>query len=181
MAATRLGVAALVLGSASVEAQYRPEIFAGPTVGRIHGPPGNATVTGFNLGFGIGLGGQSLLIGPEALLLNGTTQRVRAFAIAARLRQRAGTVHPHLLAAIGAYSWQTRPVLTLPELSVLGGGDWVETDSFSGSIGAGLTVGGLTKPLSGVVEARWHRNLNQNGADGSRSLLAMTAGIRLVW
>ncbi len=181
MAATGLGVVALVLGSASVEAQYRPELFAGPTVGRIHGPPGNATVTGFNLGFGIGLGGQSLLIGPETLLLNGISQRVRAFAVAVRLRRRVGTVHPHVLAAIGAYSWQTRPVLILPELSVLGGGEWVETDSFAGSIGAGLTVGGLTKPLSGVVEARWHRNLNQNGADGSRSLLAMTAGIRLVW
>lgn len=181
MKSGRCWLLAAVISGTKAEAQYRPEILVGPTFGRIHSPAGNATVAGLALGFGIGLGGQSVLIGPEAVLLAGGSQRVRAFAIAARLRQRVGALHPHLLASIGAYAWQQKTVLTLPELTVLGEADWRETDYLSGSIGAGLTVGGLDKPLSGVVEARWHRNLSQNDAAGSRALLALTAGIRLTW
>ena len=174
-------VVAVAAGSTLAEAQYRPELFAGPTIGRIHSPDGNATVAGLNLGFGIGLGGQSVLVGPEAFLLDGGVHRVRAFAIAARLRQRVGTLHPHLLVSVGTYAWQTKRVLTLPEFTVLGDSEWRETDYFSGSIGAGLTFGGLEAPVSGAVEARWHRNLGRTEAAGSRSLLALTAGVRLIW
>lgn len=182
MGASRIGcwVAALALVSRGVEAQYRPEIFAGPVVGRIHSGPGNATVGGLNLGIGIGIAGQSWLIGPEVLLLSGGARRVRAFDLAIRLRQQVGVVHPHLMASIGAYAWQVASTLFLPELVVVGEPDWRETDDFTGSIGAGLTVGSLTTTLSGIVESRWHRSLSQN-AGGSRSLLTLAAGLRLSW
>ncbi len=173
-------LAVLILGSRGAEAQYRAEVFAGPVVARIHDGLGNAAVGGFNLGIGIGISGQSLLVGPEVLLLSGGARRVRAFDLAIRLRQRAGAVHPHLMASIGAYAWEAAPTLVLPEFVVVGAAEWRETDDFTGSIGAGVTVGGLASRLSGVVEGRWHRSLSQN-ASGSRSLSTLAAGLRVSW
>ena len=141
-------------------------------------PAGSATLHGFTVGFAIG--SPTLVVGPELLLQNGDSLRLRAFAIAVRLRQGGGWVHPHLVVGLGAYAWQR---LTPPDpddpFHPLAA--WHEVNYVSGSLGAGAIVGPWRGRVMGLIEARWHRNLEQNAIEGSRSLIGIEAGLRLSW
>jgi hypothetical protein len=159
-------------------AQPTAEAYLAGAVSRHTSPVGDGTLGGITLGFAVGT--PTLVAGPELVLRTGDSLRVRAFAIAARLRQGGGWIHPHLVVSLGAYSWQ-RAVPPEDRGALPPGRSWREVTYFSGALGGGVTVGPWRGTVTGMVEARWHRNIQQNRAEGSRSLVGIEAGLHLWW
>ena len=170
---------AVLVGPARAESQLRGKAVLGATVGRLRAPGSGATSPGFAVGFAFG--GRSVVFGPEFIWQNGDSLRVRGIAIAAKIRQPAGWVHPHIVASIGAYAWQSRALLAVPEVSVVGPISLTEVTCLSGSLGAGVTVGRLDRGVSLVLDGRWHRNITQQATAGSRSLVGLMVGVRFGW
>lgn len=170
---------ALALGTAGAAAQWRSEAVLGATLGRLRASASSSTAPGFTAI--LGFGSRSLVFGPEFIWQNGDSLRVRGFAVGVRIRQPGGVIHPHLVASLGAYAWQSRLIVTIPDVAVVGLVPWSEITYLSGSLGAGLTVGRLDQGLSGVLEGRWHRNLSHDADAGPRSLIAVMAGLRVAW
>ena len=140
-------------------------------------PVGDGSLNGFTVGLGIG--SPTIVFGPEMVIRGGDTLRVRGFAIGARIRQRSQPIQPHLVATIGAYSWQ-RLAADEP-LAAPGSRRWSEVDYLSASLGGGVTVGPWRGRFSGLLEGRWHRNLRTDPRQGSRSMIGLDAGLRVAW
>jgi hypothetical protein len=172
-------VALTMLIVSSASAQQQVEAFLAGSAGYLQSPSRGETTRGFALS--LALGGSALIVGPELLWHDGDHLRVRAFELAARLRQRRGRIHPHLVVSLGAYAWQTRTEIVSPVAAVIGGSSWTETTYASASLGAGLTLGSLDHGISVPVEGRWHRNLGEDDVTGSRSLIEVRVGVRLAW
>ena len=170
---------ALVVGATRAAAQLRSEAVLGATLGRLRAAGATTTAPGFTAV--LGFGSRSFVLGPEFVWQNGDSLRVRGFAVGVRIRQPGGTIHPHLVASLGAYAWQSRVVLAVPEVAIVGPVPWTEITYLSGSLGAGLTAGRLDRGFSLVLEGRWHRNLSQDAEAGPRSLMAVMAGLRVAW
>lgn len=175
----RLGLVLVALGGLARSASSQPsgEAYLAAAVSRHAAAIGDGTLGGFTLGFAIG--SPTLTVGPELLVQNGDSLRVRAFAIAARLRQGGRWIHPHLMVGLGAYSWQRRDPDRAVDTPLAA--RWLEVSYFSGALGGGATIGPWRGRITGLVEARWHRNLEQNRREGSRSLVGIEAGLRLWW
>lgn len=141
-------------------------------------PVGDGSLTGFTVGLGIG--SPTIVFGPEMVVRGGDTLRVRGFAIGARIRQRSQPIQPHLVVTIGAYSWQ-RLVAAGGSSPDPGPRRWAEVDYLSASLGGGVTVGPWRGRFSGLMEARWHRNLGTDPNQGSRSMIGVDAGLRVAW
>lgn len=173
-------VLALIAGAAgTVAAQPSGEAYLNGAVSRQTSPVGNGTLGGFTLGFGFG--SPKVTVGPEMIFQGGDSLRVRGFALAGRIRQGGSWIHPHLVVGLGAYAWQRRVGL---DSSGTSGGPirpWREVTYLSGSLGAGVTIGRWRGRLTGMVEGRFHRNLSQTRAEGSRSLVGVEAGLRVSW
>ncbi len=125
-------------------------------------------------------------VGPELLVANGRSLRVRALSGVARVRQGRGWARPYLLVGLGAYAWQDRVVLEPPVLAGAAGAVpttdyWRETRYFSGSLGTGVAIGSPGGRPEVVLEARWHRNLSQREEAGARSVLTVGVGLQFVW
>jgi hypothetical protein len=169
-----------LLASAPTAALAQPsgEAYLSGSVSRQTSPAGSATLTGVAVGFSIG--SPTVVFGPELLLQNGDSVRLRAFAVAARLRQGGRWIHPHLAAGLGIYSWQR---LTPPDPGnpFQTRATWQDINYVSGMLGGGATVGPWRGRITGVFEARWHRNLEQDSVNGSRSLIGIEAGLRVAW
>lgn len=169
----------LLLGvGSSSQAQPSGEAYLTAAVARQTSPVGSGTLGGFTLGFAIG--SPTLVVGPELVFQTGDSLRLRGFAIAVRLRQGGGWLHPHLVIGVGAYSWQ-RLTLPDPEDPFNPAPFWREVSYVSGALGGGVTVGPWRGRVTGVLEARWHRNIEQTTIEGSRSLVGIDAGLRLSW
>jgi len=184
--ARRFLIVAAVLATGSLvakpaPAQQRVETYLAGSGGYLRTPMVGETTGGFAVS--LALGGSAVIVGPELLWADGVHLRVRAFEVAGRLRQRAGRVHPHLVASLGAYAWQTRTDVANPVVTLAGVGvrSWTEATYLSGSLGAGVTLGSLDRGISVPIESRWHRNLSRDDGSGSRSLIELRAGIRFTW
>lgn len=179
MRTAALALGAMCLGAvAPAAAQPSGEGYLNAALSRQTSPVGNGTLGGFTLGFGIG--SPTLVFGPELIFQGNDSLRVRGFAVAARLRQGGRWVHPHLVVGLGAYAWQR---LT-PGDPGSGGpvpGQWREVSYLTGALGAGVTIGRWRGTITGMIEGRAHRNLTQEKAEGSRSLIGIEAGLRVAW
>jgi len=172
-------ILALAVAPGQVVAQMATEALLSAMVGHESAPVGDGRMNGFIMGFGLREG--PFVFGPEFLFQDGDSLRLRAFGLTLKLRQREGWIHPHLVLGVGAYAWKHR-VAASPELFVDGPTRvWRETSYVSASLGGGLTLGSVVRGVGAVFEARWHRNLEQNRAAGSRSLIAASAGLRVAW
>jgi len=134
-------------------------------------PAGGAGVAGVTAGFGVG--SPTLSFGPEIVLRTADSIRVRGFGIGGRIRQRSQYLQPHLVASVGIYAWQRARAGQ--------GRRWDEVEYLTASLGAGASIGTWRGRLSGLVEARWHRNVASSATDGSRSLVGVDAGLRVAW
>jgi len=172
-------VGAGLLAPAAVAAQRSTEAVLSWMGGHESAPIGAGRVGGFSAAFGLAEG--PLVFGPEFLFQNGDSLRLRAFALSLKLRQQAGRIHPHLVVGVGAYAWQNRITIAAPELLAETTRVWREISYVSASLGGGVTLGRLERGPAAVLEGRWHRNLAQDPAAGSRSLVALSAGLRVAW
>lgn len=123
-------------------------------------PPDRGGVFGGEIGLAFRAGPLSL--GPEFSILRGD-HRIWTLGGMARLalggREPGRKVAPHIVAGLGAYSWQTGIDQTL----------------LTASIGAGITSArGLR------LEARWHPSL-QNTGTAKPALFTVGAGYRVTW
>ncbi|MFN0181616.1 MAG: hypothetical protein ACKVZ0_22620 [Gemmatimonadales bacterium] len=178
---TRAALLAL-LGSIGIvpRAGAQPSGEAWLTLARAYqtSPVGDGTLGGLTVGLGIG--SPTLTFGPEMVIRNGDSLRVRGFALGARLRQRSQLLQPHLVVTVGAYAWQRSVPVTGP-VADPGARRWEEVNYVSASLGGGVTIGTWRGRWSGLVEGRWHRNLSHDPAEGSRSMVGIDAGLRVAW
>lgn len=174
-------LAAVLLLVLAVEAWGQPsgEAYLTAALSRQSSPSGSGTLAGFTLGFGIGT--PTLVFGPELIFQSGDSLRVRGFAVAVRLRQGGRWLHPHLVVGLGTYAWQRLTIPSVAEAELDPTPFWREVNYISGALGGGATIGPWRGRVTGVVEARWHRNLDQDSVEGSRSLVGLEAGLRLWW
>jgi len=174
---------ALIVGALAVpgviRAQHAAEAVVSWMAGHESAPIGRGRVGGFTIGFGLIEG--PFVFGPEFLFQNGDSLRLRAFAVNVRVRQQSGWLHPHLVVGAGAYAWQNQITIDAPGPVVDRRRVWREISYVSASLGGGLTLGRLDRGPAGILEGRWHRNLAQDPEAGSRSLIAISAGLRFAW
>jgi hypothetical protein len=128
---------------------------------------------------GFGIGSPTLVFGPELIVQSGDSLRVRGFAIAVRARQAGRWLQPHLVVGLGAYAWQR--LAAVDSLNPAPSNRWREVRYLSGALGGGVTIGPWRGTISAMIEARAHRNLSQQKAQGSRSLIGVEAGLRIAW
>lgn len=107
-------------------------------------------------------------LGPEAQFGLGDDRRIVTLGGMARVSLGKGPLEPYLTAGLGWYSWRPR-------------GDFVSLDLFSGSLGAGLALHRGSPRLAVTLEGRYHDNLQNTDAPGSRRLVSLMAGALLRW
>lgn len=171
------GMIALVGLPRSAAAQASGEAYLAGTVSRLTSPVGSGRLAGLTIGFGVG--SPTLVIGPELILQSGDSLRVRGFGLTVRARQAGRWIQPHLVVGLGAYAWQR--LAAVDSLAPVPARRWREVRYLSGALGVGTTVGPWRGSLTGVIEARAHRNLTQQKAEGSRSLVGLEVGLRIAW
>ncbi len=163
-----------LLGGAGHAASATREPIADPRV-----IPGG-TLGGGAASFAFVLGPFSL--GPETMVFRGSERRLWTLGGVARLARPRGAVRPHLVLGAAHYGWDFRhPGFTFPP-DVNPSPFWTgDTDYFSASLGAGVTVFPGDGWFGFTAEARAHRNLSTDGFAGPRPLVTLLAGLRVTW
>ncbi len=108
----------------------------------------------------------SFSLGPEVLFIPGTP-KVYGFNAAARFRLGRSDARPYLVGSLGGYSWRQ------PQ--------FVSTNLFTGSLGAGLRLGGEAGRERFTLEARYHDNLQRIQSPGRWALFTLLGGLRFGW
>lgn len=113
--------------------------------------------------------------GPEVFRLFGSDRRVGSLGASMRLTAGAGTLRPHVVVGAGWYYWDLRQ----------GGspGFWGSdiTPQFSGSAGAGITLGPPGARAAFTAEGRIHRSLQGREFEEHRALSMLLTGVRIAW
>jgi hypothetical protein len=121
---------------------------------------------------------RSLSAGPEAFKLFGGDRRVSSLGGVLRLSARSGVLRPHVVVGGGRYTWDLRQA-GAPGLPPFWGAD--VGPRFSGSLGAGITMGDPLARFGFTAEARAHRILQGEDFEEGRALYTVMAGVRVAW
>ncbi|MGH7561241.1 MAG: hypothetical protein ACRENB_09475 [Gemmatimonadales bacterium] len=122
---------------------------------------------------------RSLSAGPEGFKLFGSDRRVGGAGAVLRIGPRGPAVlRPHFVVGAGWYFWDR--LQAYPPSSQAFWGSDISTQ-FSGSLGAGITVGPPRSHLGFTVEARVHRSLQSMEFERGRSLYTVMSGVRWAW
>jgi hypothetical protein len=119
-----------------------------------------------------------LSAGPEAFKMWGSDRRFSSLGGVVRLSATSGRFRPHFVLGGGRYNWDLRQV-GVPGLPPFWGADL--GPRFSGSVGAGLTLGNPSARFGFTAEARAHRILQGEDFEEGRALYTAMMGVRVAW
>jgi hypothetical protein len=136
-------------------------------------PPGERSMAGGLASFAFVSG--RLAAGPEVSWLRGSDRRLWSLGGVGRFSLATGPVRPYLLVGGGYYVWRRK--MSFPGYPIPIWND--DTNYLSGSLGGGVVVG--HRRVTAVIEARGHKSLEYVDSFGSRDLLALSAGVSIVW
>ena len=121
-----------------------------------------------------------LRLGPEGFVMRGPARRVWSLGGIARYDLGSAAVRPYGLVGAGAYFWDYEFVNQFDPYGPYR--TWgSDATVLSMSVGGGLSLARPSSRLSGMIEVRFHRNLNAPDQGGSRPLMTVGLGARVAW
>jgi hypothetical protein len=154
----------LTLGPVSVEAQRIGEFTFG--VGMAQGLEGKELGARIHANTSFSVVASSFSLGPEFQYVSGTPH-IYGYGLVGRFLPGGVGSRGYIVGSLGGNSWRQE--------------NFVSTNLFSGSIGAGVLLDVRGKRDRLAIEARFHDNLQNVGGLGNWAFVTVTGSVRVGW